>query len=151
MTDNKISNILFINFINKITYYQTYYHPEMWSNEKRDHVQSENFIPLLKNQNGEIVSYIYGSTNSITFMFPQMEVEDKIELLKALFNEILYKYHSEYFPSVEQKQWTKNALYYLPGHSELLAEDKRLDVKYKEDKSKVKRRIEDNYDKHSFT
>jgi hypothetical protein len=122
----------------------------MWSNEKRDHVQSENFIPLLKNQNGEIVSYIYGSTNSITFMFPQMEVEDKIELLKALFNEILYKYHSEYFPSVEQKQWTKNALYYLPGHSELLAEDKRLDVKYKEDKSKVKRRIEDNYDKHSF-
>ena len=48
LTDNKISNILFINFINKITYYQTYYHPEMWSNEKRDHVQSENFIPLLK-------------------------------------------------------------------------------------------------------
>lgn len=40
-------------------------------------------------------------------MFPQMEVEDKIELLKALFNEILYKYHSEYFPSVEQNNGLK--------------------------------------------
>ncbi|NLK53128.1 MAG: hypothetical protein GX295_11915 [Syntrophomonadaceae bacterium] len=148
LCDSKISKILFNGLLNKITYNQIYYHPTIWSGETR--VNDENFIPLLKNQNDEIASYIYVSTNDITFMFPQMEVEYKIELLETLFNEILYKHFSEYFPDIEQKKWTENPIYYLPGHSNLLDEDNKLDINYQNNKIEVKRKIEENYNKYSF-
>lgn len=109
--DNSLSRILYEGRLNQVKYYHTFMTPYVGDddNQKVD----PNFIPLLKNENGECVSYLYCTKNGSLFcVLPQ--VEDKSSLLKSLFENILFPHYSKFFPDVEAKLWIHKEDYLLP-------------------------------------
>jgi hypothetical protein len=146
--DDKIAKILFEGFTDEIEYYQTFKHPTEWNDNEGKSIPNKNFLPLLKNKNDQIVSYIWISNNEITFLLPQLK--SKNALLDRLFKEVLFQYFSEYFPEIETISWKNKTQYYLPKQQEL--ENKKQDItkKYNEDIAKIEEVIEDNNKKHAF-
>lgn len=137
--DNDLSHLIFEHYKDEVCYYQTFYHPKKYAVDGED-LLDENFIPLLQNDNGDIVSYAYISSDTIEFMLPQ--TKNKQGLLKILFNEVLFKYFSNYFPSVKANSWIEREDYFLPGYKDLLLlkeqnkkeferKNKELDIKIK--------------------
>ena len=109
--DNSLSRILYEGRLNQVKYYHTFETPYVGvdDNQKVD----TNYIPLLKNENGECVSYLYCPKNgSLYCVFPQ--VEDKSSLLKSLFENIIFPHYSRFFPDVEAKLWIHKEDYMLP-------------------------------------
>lgn len=133
--DNNLSHILFEHYKNDVFYYQTFYSPMEQINGET--VPDKNFIPLLQNTRGDIVSYAYISSDAIEFILPQ--TKNKLALLKILFNEVLFKHFSDYFPSIKTNSWLERKDYFLPGHEKFLflkeknkkefeRKDKELDI-----------------------
>ena len=148
LCDNNFSKIFFEKFLDKITYSQTYFNPNKNKEETNEFSSSIFFIPLLKNSNGDIVSYAFKDENEITFMIPK--IESKLELLKILFNEILYSNFSEYFPTITANSWTKQTIYGLPGNNEFLEKIEANKQSYIEQKQKLETDIEKNNLKYNF-
>lgn len=146
LCDNELSKILFEHHTDELYYLQTFHQPYISS--QRGAVPDENFIPLLKNNRGDIVSYAYLGENRIEFMLPQMS--NKLDFLKRLFNEFLFKNYSDLFPTVEAKPWIGKDSYMLPNHEELL----RLKEKNKEDFERKEKELDDkireNKEKYSY-
>ena len=118
LCNNQLSSMLFNFFLDNISYKQTYQTPYEWDNNNR--VDDKRFLPLLENQNGDIISYAWISDDDITFMFPQMDKETKIDFLDRFFNDFLYKHFSDYFPTIKANAWTTNKNYYLPNHEAII-------------------------------
>lgn len=146
LCENKMSKTLFETFINEIEYCETYWHPTIWKDSKE--VYDERFIPLLETKGGSVVSYLWATDNDITIMLPQ--TKRKIEMLQVVFQEILYKYFSEYFPEVAESAWINNPSCLLPNQFSLLQEKTKLEDKYKEDLANIERRIQDNNNKYGY-
>ncbi|MDO4994403.1 MAG: hypothetical protein Q4E32_05310 [Bacteroidales bacterium] len=146
--DHNFAKTLFNRFENEIKYYQTFHHPQNRDVETGELVPIANFIPLLRNNHGEIVSYIWQSEKEITFMLPQLE--SKIQLLDILFKEILYCYFSEFFPSIEASSWKNKSHYYLPGMQSLQKEKETITRKYEEDIKVINQKIEKNVKEYKF-
>ena len=144
---NSIAHILFDKFVDKCTYLQTFYQPSIFNDNAMEKNDS-NFTPLLTTKNGDIVSYLWKSESEITFMLPQLE--EKADLLKILFNEILFRDFSEYFPFNNTNVWKDNKLYFLPNMNDLLCEKERIRKKYENEIKAIDNRIEENNEKFSF-
>lgn len=146
LVDNKLSKSLFESLLNDITYFQTYVPPTVWKDEER--IIDKHFLPLLENKQGACISYIWYSENDITVILPQ--TSKKKELLESLFNNVLFRFFSEYFPEVEESAWIKNADYFLPKHRELLNEQEAITAKYEADMKAVQQQIDENNEKYGF-
>lgn len=81
-------------------------------------------------------------------MLPQ--AKSKLELLKVVFNEILYKHFSQYFPSCEQSSWTSLETYQLPNEKNLLSKKETIQNEYEKKLSEIDKEIEDNKLKYDF-
>lgn len=142
---NKFTQAIFGNTTVGYSYQQIYCHPTTWENSVR---KNEHFIPLLTTRAGDIISYFYMDKYDITIMLPQSE--NKLELLKNVFNELLYINFSEYFPFIEAAAWKNTPMYFLPNQQELLDKEKQLTKKYQEDLSKIESQREANSKQYSF-
>lgn len=110
--DNRLSRMLYEGRLNEVVYYHTFNTPYVGIGDDQ-HVDP-GFMPLLKNENGECVSYLYRTKNgSIFCVLPQ--VENKAGLLKSLFENILFPHFSDFFPDIESKRWIHNVDYELPA------------------------------------
>lgn len=116
LCDNRISERLFEPFLNDIRYDVAVYTPKIYDGDK--HVEDDRFIPLLESSNGAIISFAWVSEGDITIALPQ--TTKKKDLLKRVFEEILYRYFSEYFPEISESAWIKNPSYFVPGQKDLL-------------------------------
>ena len=109
--DNSLSRILYEGRLNQVKYYHTFKTPYVGVDDNQE--VDPNYIPLLKNENGECVSYLYCTQNGSLFcVLPQ--VEDRSSLLKSLFENILFPHYSKFFPDVEAKLWIHKEDYLLP-------------------------------------
>ena len=111
LEDNKLSKMLYEGRLNEVNYFHTFNIPYVGidDNQKVD----PGFMPLLKNENGECISYLYCTNNGSMFcVLPQ--VENKAALLKSLFEIILFPHFSDFFPDIEAKRWIYNVNYELP-------------------------------------
>ncbi|MPM05507.1 hypothetical protein SDC9_51797 [bioreactor metagenome] len=142
------AKVLFSKHIGKIRYYQTFKSPKIYNDEKHIYEDDPNFIPLLKNNNGEIISYIWATNEEINFMLPQLE--EKLELIKTLFNEILYSKFSQYFPTIKAALWTNNENYFLPGHKELLIAKEENKKTFEEKDKEFENQIDENKNRYDF-
>ena len=119
LEENGLSKILFEGRIKQVKYYRVFTLPTEIKDEKR--VIDNRYIPLLSNESGECISYLYyHSEEYIKIVLPQ--VEDKAGLLKDLFENILFKFCSDFFPDIEARSWINNETYLLP--EELAIQDK---------------------------
>lgn len=147
LCDNNLSKVLFESFLDDISYCQVYQHPTIWD-ENGKRINDKQFLPLLMNKSGGIVSYLWCSEKDIILVLPQ--TKKKRELLQKVMQEFLFKYFSEYFPEVERALWLNQPTYYLPNQEEMLKEQEELTAKYNENLSALNKRIEMNKNKYSF-
>ena len=126
LTEYQLSYDLFEGLTDEMSYVQTYFHPRMPDNNL-----SKDFIPLLTNDQGDIISYIYfnNSNGNVSIMLPQLK--DKLKLLKRLFYNFLYKYESEFFPMQTANAWLSNEEYELPEV-----------IKHEQDKENIRQKAE---------
>ena len=150
LCDNKISKTIFQSFLDKISYCQTYFIPKKRNNTGNEQIDDDRFLPLLFNQNGDVISYAWLAKDDITFMFPQMENNVKVEFLKNFFNEVLYRIFSEYFPTIEANAWTKNREYYLPKHENLLLQKEENRKSFEKKDKQLEEQISDNNKRYNF-
>lgn len=146
--NNIFARTLFTKFENEIEYYQTYNHPQNREIDTGKFVPMDNFIPLLRNIHGEVISYFWQSEREITIMLPQLK--SKVQLLDILFKEILYCHFSDFFPYVKECSWKNNSHYYLPGQQILEQQKESIICKFKEDINDIDSKIKENKEKYKF-
>lgn len=126
-----ISRVLFENRLNSTRYYRVFVQPTRLKDNER--VPNDDFIPLLVNEDGEWVSYLnYHSDAFIQVVLPQ--VDDKAALLKDLFENVLLKFFSDFFPDIEAHNWIHHDTYQLTDELEI---QRRIDDKRREYESEI--------------
>lgn len=145
LTEYQLSYDLFEGLTDEMSYVQTYFHPRMPDNNL-----SKDFIPLLTNDQGDIISYIYfnNSNGNVSIMLPQLK--DKLKLLKRLFYNFLYKYESEFFPMQTANAWLTKDEYELPNVIKLEQEKKAIKQKAEDDIEAKDNEIKECHDKLAF-
>ena len=147
LCDNSLSRSIFEPFLDDITYNEIYVHPMSWGDGNYNE-KDERFLPLLMTHSGSVISYIWISDNDITIILPQ--TCKKKELLNKVFQEILFRHFSDYFPEITESAWINNPLCYLPNYQNLLNEKEELEKKYKKELEIIEHKIESNYNKYGF-
>lgn len=121
VADNKLAKMLFVGLEEQISYVQTYFHSYHYDTGGITRINNKNFLPLLTNVQGEIISYAYYEENKcITIMFPILQ--DKRLLLERLFKDFLYLNFSELFPLQKENSWITKQEYELPEIIQLCQE-----------------------------
>lgn len=116
----RLSEILFSGLEDQLRYSQTLYYPTISKNGSYDTEPNPHFIPLLLNEQGDIISYVYFENNSCTFVLPQ--IENKVVLLERLFTNCLYRNFTELFPLQTKNTWQTKKEYELPEIVQLCQE-----------------------------
>lgn len=116
----RLSEILFSGLENQLSYSQTFFHPSIPKNGIYDTEPNPHFIPLLLNEQGDIISYVYFEKKTCTFVLPQ--IENKVVLLERLFTNCLYRNFSELFPLQTKNTWLTKKEYELPEIVQLCEE-----------------------------
>lgn len=119
-----LSEILFSGLEDQLSYSQTFFHPSIQINGSYDTEPNPYFIPLLLNEQGDIISYVYFEENAITFVLPQ--IANKVVLLERLFTNCLYRNFSELFPLQTKNTWLTKKEYELPKIVQLCEEKEEV-------------------------
>lgn len=120
VNEYRLSEILFSGLENQLSYSQTFFHPSIPKNGIHDTEPNPHFIPLLLNEQGDIISYVYFEKKTCTFVLPQ--IENKVVLLERLFTNCLYRNFSELFPLQTKNTWLTKKEYELPEIVQLCEE-----------------------------
>ena len=145
--DVGILQSLFDTYKDQITYKQTFYHPTEWKNGKQ--VLSTNYIPLLENINGDIVSSIYWtSDDSSVILFPQ--IKDKGRFLNDFLTNVAPSIFPKLFPNSTKANWKEEKDYWLPNHQKLLKQKGQIQEEYEKKLAQKEKEIATNLDKHAF-
>ena len=120
VNEYRLSEILFSGLEDQLSYSQTFFHPSIPKNGSYDTEPNPHFIPLLLNEQGDIISYVYIKNETLTFVLPQ--IENKVVLLERLFTNCLYRNFSELFPLQTKNTWQTKKEYELPEIVQLCQE-----------------------------
>ncbi len=140
-----LKNLFELN-IDKTVYYQTFHHPTTWENNKN--VPDPNYIPLIKNSVGDIVSICEQGDNYLKFYLPQ--IESKNVFLETFLIKIAPDLTPELFPFSTTFIWKHKEDYWLPNHKKLLDERKNIEHEYEGKLNSKDTEISTNIKKYSF-
>lgn len=143
--ETKLSPLLG-KYIAKSKYEMTFYHPTKWNGGKNDKI--ETFIPLLENENGEIVSFCHFVEKGIVFVFPL--IEDKGSFLSELLNIYLPEISPQLFPFHGQFGWLDTGEYPLPNEQELISRKNEFEEQYVKDIQEIENKLSENKREFSF-
>ena len=129
-------------------YNQTFKQAKVWFQKEQILIDDKSFTPLMKNINGEIVSFIMKEENKIIYVFP--DIKEKYLFLKDLLNTVLPSFHPEIFPNSTKYSWTNDPVYYLPNQQKLVDEKAFLNAKYEELIKEKEKEITSNSSNYSF-
>lgn len=108
--------------------------PTKWDKTSQKSIADPNFVPLLKNQEGEVVSYIgYSKNSGYEILIPLCEKKD--ELIERLVTSVLPEILPDFFPESKEFEWIKEQEF-LP--KEILEIEKERTLIQKEYDSKIK-------------
>lgn len=135
--DNEASKALYEGRTNNAKYYRVFFLPEKYDEEVR--VVDERFLSLLNNDEGECVSYVYkDSEDYAMFVLPQ--VDDKVGLLKDLFEKVIFRYFSDFFPDIEARNWITDENYLMPDELEI---QRKIEAKREELEKEIQKLEQD--------
>jgi hypothetical protein len=145
--DFEISRVL-SKYNSSFQYLITVNHPEFYDKETKEMVKRDDFLPLVINDDQEIVSFVCIDEDNIVLVLPQSSRKSEIivELLENYFPSIL----PELFPDSTQFCWLSNPEYSLPN-TRFFEERKHLarDT-YDEELKQIEKEIEENNKKYGF-
>lgn len=131
LADTWISRCLFEGRRNALYYHHTFSLPTKWEGDEK--VADERYFSILDNEDGECISYIYAPDKDfISVILP--DVKDRVGVLKALFEYVLFPIYSDYFPDIEAKRWIHKDEYAVPA--ELVIREK-IEAKRKEYEAEI--------------
>ncbi len=107
-----------------------------------------NYIPLLKNNSDDIVSFMEIRNNSYWLFLPQ--IKEKGEFLESFLKNVVTDLLPELFPEHLLNQWREEPEYWLPNHKELINEREQIEKEYIKQIDENKEKILQNKDKFSF-
>lgn len=121
--NHKLSNLI----MKYTSEYKAIFHlPYVWDSDSQKSIIDPNFIPLLKNQDDEVISYIgYSKNSGYELLLPVCDKKDELidELLTSYLPEIL----PEIFPESKEFEWIKDKEFM---HKEIFEiEEKKKDAK----------------------
>ena len=123
-------------------------HPEKRLNNQ--YVKRENFIPLILNGDGEIVSFIdFLFKPSVTLVFPQL-IHNKKDFVLDLMDGVLPELFPKIFPYSEQFSWLKSNDYYLPNQVAISTKKEKLERDYIKTLAEIDEEIHKNQAKYQF-
>lgn len=141
-----VFELFFNKFKKNITYNQTFYHPQVFSNGKW--VNSDYFFPLIKNISDDIISYSEAFNNGLKIVLPQ--IDDKKNFLLEFLSNVAPSFFPELFPFSSKSDWKDQDVYWLPNHSELLKRKSEIEKEYEIKISETEETIKTNLSKYSF-
>ena len=144
----RLSEILFSGLEDQLRYSQTFYHPTISKKGSYDTEPNPHFIPLLLNEQGDIISYVYFENNLCTFVLPQ--IENKVVLLERLFTNCLYRNFSELFPLQTKNTWQTKKEYELPEIVQLCQEKEEARQIYENTVEQKDKSIAEIREKYNF-
>lgn len=146
LSRNPISVDIFQSFLSDIRYHIAFEIPYDWPSQEKK--VEDGFIPLLETLSGSIVSFVRITDYDITILLPQ--TTRKVELLQKVFDELLFRHFSKYFPEVTESAWINNMAYYLPNQESLLQQKDVITAKYEDDIANINQQIESNNQQFTF-
>lgn len=123
------------NLIMKYTYeYEAIFHPlYVWDSDSQKSIRDPDFIPLLKNQDDEVISYIGCSKNSgYELILPVCDKKD--ELIDELLSAYLPERFPEIFPESKEFEWIKDKDFL---HKEILEIEEKKKVAQEDYESRI--------------
>lgn len=137
---------LLTKYISSSHYKQTFYHPTIWENGKRE--LDEKYVPLVMNSSGDIVSIFVQRDNSLNFYFPQ--IENKFKFLSEFLKNVAPSISPDLFPFSTTFTWKENREYWLPNYEVLIEEKEQIIKDYEQKLSQKEKEISKNKDEYSF-
>lgn len=127
-------------------YNQTFHHPTIWN--RQGTTEDERYMPLFKNLNSDIVSYIESSENRNLILLPQLK--DKCNFVLDFLSKAGPSIYPSLFPYSTTFNWKKEQDYWMPNHLDLVKETEVIEEEFKNRKEELEKRISDNETKFSF-
>lgn len=151
LVDDKWAKILFQGVENKLQYRQIFYTPRNLNQQTNELEDDPSVVPLLRNSNGDLVAFAQGVKDKpVYFVLPQTDDATKLELVKRLFEGILYEGFSEYFPLIEESKWIHKSQYAIPEVQMIEEQITELDREFNEKKSNLELQKVDLSHKYGF-
>lgn len=144
----KLSEILFSGLEDQLSYSQTFYHPTIRKNNSYETEPNPRFIPLLLDEQGDIISYVFFGKETTTFVLPQ--IDNKVILLERLFTNCLYLHFSDLFPLQTKNTWLTKEEYELPDIIQLCQEKEKARQVYENTIAQKDKAIGDIRKKYRF-
>ncbi len=133
---------LFEKYQKNITYNVTFNHGEQWNSETRKYEKLNDFIPLLEDIEGEIISYLKFYKDARILVLP--EIENKNEILLILLREILPEMVPPLFPYSTLFKWKENKDYCLPNYEKYIKTKELIKSEYEKKIADIDIQINDN-------
>ena len=147
LEDNLWSRALFEGRLTGVKYYHTFNTP--FIGDGRNKKEDPHFMSLLKNEDGECISYLYCTDNDCLFVIlPQLE--DKAAVLKSLFENILFTHFSKFFPDIEAKRWIRKPEYKLPAELAIMEKIALRQEEYEKEIAALRNEAEEVSNKYAF-
>ncbi|PSU48273.1 hypothetical protein C9J12_11665 [Photobacterium frigidiphilum] len=144
-SNNKLSSLL-EKHLDKVSYGTTFIHPKKWFKQKTE--LDNSFIPLLENDQGEVVSYFHTYNEGSVFVFP--DFENKESFTSELLNSVLPDMFPDLFPYHGQFGWLSNGEYLLPGEEGLLQKKAELEFEFENNLQSIKESIDNTRVEYNF-
>ena len=129
--NNDWAKRLFLGIEDKILYKQTFQPRTILNQQTNEYEYDTHIIPLLLNRNEKVVSFAQGFDDEpIYFILPQADDDTKLELIKRLFEGILYENFSDYFPIIEKSKWIHKNIYAHPEVRKIDSEIENLEKEF---------------------
>ncbi len=127
-------------------YNQTFYHPEHYQGNQR--VKDDDFFPLMKNMNDDIISFIHLKKHRNLILLPQ--IKNKTSFILELLEKVAPTLFPTLFPYSTIFHWKIEEEYWLPNHSTLLNQQLKIQQEFEKRLKESEQKIEENIERFSF-
>ena len=129
LLETQISLMAILSKYTSQAYYELVFrHPKLW-NKQNKREQDSSFIPLILNDDNEIVAFYHDhGNNGGVFVFPQ--INNKEDFLLEFFNSYLAETFPSIFPYHGQFGWLDDGSYPLPEERELRSQRGNIERQY---------------------
>ena len=123
--------------------------PTIWDSTKHEYVPDGNYIPLIFNQDDEVIAYIgYDKGNGFELLLPICENKEK--LIDELLSQVLPEIFSDIFPESREFQWINGEEFKPKGVLACEEEKKELQYEYEKKLEEIQMQEAQIYEEYQF-
>lgn len=122
--------------------------PTHWDTAEQEYVQDEDYVPLISNQEDEVISYFGYKETGYELLLPLCR--DKEKLIDELFSQVLPEILPDIFSESKEFQWINGKDFTPKEILEYEKKKEKLERKYKEELLEIEKQEKAVYEKYQF-